>query len=247
MRADAIIVPKCIQVSGPLRIRHGLRLFCRQVAGCRGVRLIQLGHTCHRGNIIGIIEVKAGFTGHCQNSTRIDIHDDAGGIIGAVPLMLVVLEFLVEFLQIFFTNALNICIQCQHQVISVCRLDRGLLLIEGLVHITVCTSRDAVECIIVVFFQTVCADIVADRKTDHIRSEGTAGIGANIAVLKPDSLNVAVFKGRILNGIRVLSLFFRLLLQRLPFGFLRFDAFSILLVKVLFVLIGKVLAGYIVL
>ena len=31
--------------------------------------------------------------------------------------MLVVLEFLVEFLQIFFTDALNICIQCQHQAV----------------------------------------------------------------------------------------------------------------------------------
>ena len=91
MSTDTVITPQSIQIPGTVGIGQRLRVSFRHIAcgGC--VFFVELGHTRHCRNIIRIIEVKAGFACHRQNSAGVYIHDDTGSVVGAVSLVLMIL------------------------------------------------------------------------------------------------------------------------------------------------------------
>ena len=247
MGTDTEIVPQSTEVSGAVGVREILCIRFGQIASGRSILVVELGHACHSVDIIGVIEIKARLTGHGKDSARVNVHDDTGGIIGTVSLVLMILEVFVEFLQIFFADALNVRVQCQDEIIAVCRLDRRLLYVQGLIQISVGAAGHAVEGVVVVFLQAERPDIIAYGKADHIRGKCTAGIIADIVVLEPDPPDIGIYQFNRLRLGFIFSGLYRRLFCSLLCILLCLDALFIFAVEGSLVRIGQILEGYIVL
>ena len=139
-----------------------------------------------------MIEVKKRRACHCQHFTAVAVHHDTGCVVGAESFPVLVLKCSVKLIQGLLHDTLYIGVERKDEVIAVLGFDHRLFHIEAFVEISVLSSDDAVERIIIVFFQAACADISRTRESQNVAREVRMRVKALVAALEPDSLDIVI-------------------------------------------------------
>ena len=208
---NAEVFPQGVQIFGTPRRGFLVIAFqrvyeiLRQViaAGLVASALIQLRHSDQDAQIIRIVEVIIRIAGHSEDFACVDLHDDAADVVGAVSLTDRVLMLVVEFLQVFLDNALDIRIDGQNQILPVRRFNGRPLQVGHIVQETVLAPRRAVQCVIVILFQTEGAVVAAVRESDHIAGQCLVGIAADIAGFERNALDFLILRHNLSCGFKL--------------------------------------------
>ena len=152
------------------RCRFGGKTF---LLGLLGHQLVDLPLQLFIGQRKGIVGVEVGIVGHGQNGARIDIHDDAGNMVGNLVVG-------ISHFQVLFQIVLNDLVDGQNQAVAVLGLVVHFIFKRHLAALGVGrlddAAVDAAQFLIIIGFQTVKTLVVAADKAEGMGKEVAIGI-----------------------------------------------------------------------
>ena len=117
---NAEVLPESIEILRLLLVRQRIHILLGEIVVLhRGVVVLEIEfcHSDERVRIVRIIQVEPGITRHREHISVVRIHDNDTDIAGAVSCTHIILVRIVELLEIFLTDALNVRIQGQNEIV----------------------------------------------------------------------------------------------------------------------------------